>query len=215
MKGITSGTERGRGRPKKGEEHNADALLAAALECFVEQGFDKASLRGIAKAAGVDVALISYRYGSKLGLWSTIVESVAVETVDRIRLVIEAARSLPPNEQKEHVWREIVDQICLRPQFSRLLMSEIVVSPDEERTAMIAEKLARPIFEILHPFLQEGEQAAPARPAIDLGLAIFGSLSMISLVISTQGFFGSFTPAAADEIRLRKELKTIITRLWV
>ncbi|TWS20624.1 TetR/AcrR family transcriptional regulator [Tsukamurella asaccharolytica] len=44
-------------------------ILDAARELFAELGYDRATIRAIAARAGVDVALVSYYYGNKKGLF--------------------------------------------------------------------------------------------------------------------------------------------------
>ncbi|MBB4664220.1 TetR family transcriptional regulator [Conexibacter arvalis] len=46
-----------------------EAILAAAREQFAARGLDGATMRAIAAAAGVDVALVSYYFGSKADLF--------------------------------------------------------------------------------------------------------------------------------------------------
>jgi AcrR family transcriptional regulator len=55
---------RGRGRPKGTTSTRAD-ILEVARRRFLAEGCDGVALRSIAKDAGVDVALISYHFGSK------------------------------------------------------------------------------------------------------------------------------------------------------
>ncbi|WNZ09469.1 TetR family transcriptional regulator [Streptomyces sp. 11x1] len=66
---MTPGTPRRRGRPSRTESADTpaarDRILAAAREEFSERGYDKASIRGIAKAAGVDSALVHHYFGTK------------------------------------------------------------------------------------------------------------------------------------------------------
>ncbi len=61
------GTRRGR-RP--GESGTRSAILTAARKLFAEQGYDSASIRDIASAAGVDPALVHHYYGSKDSLFA-------------------------------------------------------------------------------------------------------------------------------------------------
>lgn len=46
-----------------------DKILAAARSHFAEAGFDNATIRGIAGAAGVDPALVLHYFGSKEGVF--------------------------------------------------------------------------------------------------------------------------------------------------
>lgn len=45
------------GRPK-GDSDARARLIAAAIECFTEQGYQAVSTRSIARTAGVDAAMI-------------------------------------------------------------------------------------------------------------------------------------------------------------
>ena len=58
-----------RGR-RPGQSDSRDRILVTATEAFLSSGYQAASLRSIASTAGVDVALISYFFGSKQGLFA-------------------------------------------------------------------------------------------------------------------------------------------------
>ncbi|MYQ48354.1 TetR family transcriptional regulator [Streptomyces sp. SID4985] len=63
---MSDGTARRRGRPPRTESGDTrDRILAAAREEFSERGYEKTSVRGIAKAAGVDSALVHHYFGTK------------------------------------------------------------------------------------------------------------------------------------------------------
>jgi AcrR family transcriptional regulator len=51
--------------PRQDGVQAREAILAAARNEFAEHGYGGATLRAIASAAGVDVALVSYYFGSK------------------------------------------------------------------------------------------------------------------------------------------------------
>src|SRR5690349_12504531 len=59
---------RGRGRPSGTTTTKAD-ILEAARRRFLADGYDAVTLRAVAADANVDVALISYHFGSKKGLF--------------------------------------------------------------------------------------------------------------------------------------------------
>jgi AcrR family transcriptional regulator len=60
---------RRRGRPSRTETETGpatrDRIIQAARDEFSERGYEKASVRGIAKAAGVDSALVHHYFGTK------------------------------------------------------------------------------------------------------------------------------------------------------
>ncbi len=81
--------QRGRGRPRAGEEIDLDLLLQAALDAFAETGYDGTSVRELSRRLGVSHALLTARFGSKEGLWFAAMEHALA--------------------QAEHTWREVAD----------------------------------------------------------------------------------------------------------
>jgi AcrR family transcriptional regulator len=71
-------TPRRRGRPSRTETAAApatrDRILDAAREEFSERGYEKTSVRGIAKAAGVDSALVHHYFGTKEQVFEAAIE---------------------------------------------------------------------------------------------------------------------------------------------
>ncbi|MFD4789509.1 TetR family transcriptional regulator [Streptomyces sp. NPDC058459] len=63
---MSEPTARRRGRPPRAESGDTrDRILGAARAEFSERGYEKTSVRGIAKAAGVDSALVHHYFGTK------------------------------------------------------------------------------------------------------------------------------------------------------
>lgn len=60
------------------------ALISAATEVFARSGFESVGTRDIAKAAGVNPALIGYHFGSKEGLYVAVFEHMAAALDERI-----------------------------------------------------------------------------------------------------------------------------------
>ncbi|MEU3726380.1 TetR family transcriptional regulator [Streptomyces sp. NPDC031705] len=69
---------RGPGRPRQDEADDGpgtqERIRLAAREVFAERGYDKTSVRGVAKVAGVDPALVHHYFGSKDDLFAAAVE---------------------------------------------------------------------------------------------------------------------------------------------
>ncbi|MEJ8670538.1 MULTISPECIES: TetR family transcriptional regulator [unclassified Streptomyces] len=92
MTGITPGEggvgSRRRGRPPRTESADTrDRILSAAREEFSERGYEKTSVRGIAKAAGVDSALVHHYFGTKEQVFEASVE-VAFAPAFKVRDVV-------------------------------------------------------------------------------------------------------------------------------
>ncbi|MDR2452958.1 MAG: TetR family transcriptional regulator [Bifidobacteriaceae bacterium] len=59
---------------RPGPDTTAQDILKAAREAFATRGYTQTSLRAVAEAAGVDVAMIGYFFGSKQGLFQAAID---------------------------------------------------------------------------------------------------------------------------------------------
>ncbi|MFD3487492.1 TetR family transcriptional regulator [Streptomyces sp. NPDC058665] len=75
---MTGTAPRRRGRPARSDTGTGpgarERILEAARTEFAERGFDKTSVRGIAKAAGVDPALVHHYFGTKEEVFGAAIE---------------------------------------------------------------------------------------------------------------------------------------------
>ncbi|MCW2874782.1 TetR family transcriptional regulator [Actinacidiphila oryziradicis] len=75
--GPAPAPKRSRGRPagvRAGTAETRERILAAARTEFADRGYDKTSMRSIAKAAGVDPALVHHYFGTKEQTFGAAVE---------------------------------------------------------------------------------------------------------------------------------------------
>ena len=76
-----------RGR-RPGQRDTRERIREAARELFLADGYRDVTMRSIAAAAGVDVALVSYYFGSKNGVFSAAM-SLAVSPAELLDAAIE------------------------------------------------------------------------------------------------------------------------------
>jgi AcrR family transcriptional regulator len=171
--GQTSGTGGGasrttphrRARQDRGLE-TRDRLVEAALDVFGRRGFEGASTREIAKAAGANLAAIVYHFGSKDALYLAVAEHV----VASIRARVGPAIALIQSQVDQ------LDPAAARMMVAQLLgtMVDVIVgNPEAERWArfMIREQLdPTAAFEVIYGFMGE----AHALVARMVGIATAG-----------------------------------------
>ncbi|WP_243074303.1 TetR family transcriptional regulator [Microbacterium sp. SS28] len=95
---------RRRGRPRGGETGARERILASAIEEFGEQGYDGATIRGIATRAGVDSALVHHYFGTKADLFAEAVGAPMRPDVD-----VPALLAGPRDELGEHIVRYVLE----------------------------------------------------------------------------------------------------------
>ncbi len=85
---MTSAAQRPRGR-RPGQVDTKAEIKSAALQLFSENGYEKVSLRAIARAAGVDPALIHHYFESKADLFARSVLDLPLETEAIVKQILE------------------------------------------------------------------------------------------------------------------------------
>lgn len=71
------------GRPKSREKR--DAIIAAARELFLKDGYEKTSVDSVASLAGVSKATVYSHFDGKLGLFSAVVQQRSDVSVGRLK----------------------------------------------------------------------------------------------------------------------------------
>lgn len=200
---------RTRGRPRKGTERDEETLLDAALDAFAEHGFDKASLRSIAGAANVDVALIAYRYGSKLELWKAVIEAFSGETIAAL-----ASMQIDPADVSSGRRLEIaIEQLMMvarrKPQFALFIVKELVSTEQSERANLLHQVLTEPMRQFFVPLIETAHREAGDRK-FDANFAFFAALSAMAMLLATRKLIARFASAAGDDDQMHQQLGTVI-----
>ena len=103
---MSDGTERSR-RPgrRPGANETRAAIVAAARDAFAALGYEKATIRGIAREAGVDPALVHHFYGSKEDVFKAAVSDVLAPIATAMEGV---GRGADPHRMSERLARVLV-----------------------------------------------------------------------------------------------------------
>ena len=115
-----------RGR-RPGPTETRDDILDAARDLFSQQGYEKASMRAIARRAKVDPALIVHYFTSKEGL---LTESLALP-LDPARLLEDGLQGVPDDEIGEALARTVLG-LWDRPALRARLLSMLRVGMSHE-----------------------------------------------------------------------------------
>ncbi|MCO5994447.1 TetR/AcrR family transcriptional regulator [Actinoallomurus rhizosphaericola] len=136
---MTTPTRRPGRRP--GPSSSRDDILAAARVLFGERGYDKASIRAIAREAGVDPALVHHFFGSKEELFAAAME-FPVDPAVFLGQVMAGPRS-QIGERMARTFLRIWSDPRLRPQFVGIFRS---AATTEQGAALLREFVTRAIL---------------------------------------------------------------------
>ncbi|MBB37039.1 MAG: hypothetical protein CME88_03490 [Hirschia sp.] len=143
---------RGRGRPLKNEIDTAEAIMASALPIFADKGFDAANLREIAEAAGVNMALVSYNFGSKLDLWKRIVEAIGFRIEETQAALTGTTGSNDSGAALRAAMSAYISLMSARPDVARFMMRDI--DHESERAQWIYEHVTRRLLDQFLPLIE-------------------------------------------------------------
>ena len=114
------------------------AIMDAAEKLFADNGFSGTSVRDIAEAAGVNLAMISYYFGSK----EKLMEAMFRYRGDFMRLKLESIllnSNLTPLQKVDKLIDEYIERIFNKQCFHKVMLREQMV----DNTGPIAEQITQ------------------------------------------------------------------------
>lgn len=197
-------------------------ILEAAENLFAQKGFDGTSVRDIAEEAGVNLAMISYYFGSKEKLF----EAMFAYRAGAYRLQIEnilQKKELGPMERINLLADQYIDKFTRQQCFHRVMVREQMAEKNEFITQQINELKTRNQA-MIRELIAEGQEKGVFRNDIDIPLMMATLTGTISQLVTTQHFYKKVRgleamPDAAfqDHIRevLRPHLKRILKAILI
>jgi AcrR family transcriptional regulator len=152
-------------------------ILITAEELFGEKGFDGTSVRDIAQSAGVNLAMISYYFGSKEKLLEALVEFRA-GYVYGILEELNMDQSLSPWDKIDRLVDFYVDRILNNLRFHNIMYQEsTAVRSDEIKDKIIAIKMRN--LDAITRIIVDGQQKKLFRQ-VDIPMTVGTIMGTIS-----------------------------------
>ena len=126
---------------RPGVSGTREAILDAARRAFAEQGYQRATIRGVAELAGVDAALVHHYFGTKQGLFAAAMQ-FPVNPLERLSAVLANDPELVGQRLVEtflSIWDHAADQ-------SPLLALVRSAVGDERAAAMLREFITEEVL---------------------------------------------------------------------
>ena len=98
-------------------------IMEAAEELFAEQGFAGTSVRDIAEKAGVNLAMISYYFGSKEKLMEAMFDYRGQYMQLQLQSLLQT-KELSPMQKFEKLIDEYIDRITKKQCFHKIMVRE-------------------------------------------------------------------------------------------
>lgn len=102
-------------------------ILDAATRVFFSAGYERATIRAVASAAGVDAGLVMHYFGSKQELFRRVIDAAPVPEV-----------SGAPGQVAEQLLASLADRLANEPVASLTLMRSMLTNPEAAGAASAA-----------------------------------------------------------------------------
>jgi AcrR family transcriptional regulator len=151
-------------------------ILIVAEELFAEKGFDGTSVRDIAQQAGVNLAMISYYFGSKEKLLESLVEFRAGYAYGILE-ELNKDQSLSPWDKIDRLVDFYVDRILNNLRFHNIMYQESSTRSEDIKNKTVAIKMRN--LEQITKIITDGQQKKLFRQ-VDIPMTVGTIMGTIS-----------------------------------
>lgn len=138
-------------------------IIAIAETLFAEKGFDGTSIRDIAKAADINIAMISYYFGSK----EKLLEAVVFHRINAMRLMLANLfeENISPIEKMEKLIRFYIHRIYDNRTIYQILHVEIISQKRDIDYDLFID-IKKQNLDVIEKIIKEGQELKVFRPNI-------------------------------------------------
>ncbi len=193
------------------------AIIDIAEKLFAVKGFEGTSVRDIAQEAGINVAMISYYFGSK----EKLMEAVFEQRTSRIRLKIETLlldKNTPTIEKVNMLIDDYVEKFITQQEFHKIMMREQLMNKDTMLANMIMELKKRNLV-FIKKLIQEGQASGDFKRNIDVPLMMMTMVGTMSQMVASHRFYKEVNnlkdmPEPEYQKHIKKKLSTHLKHLF-
>lgn len=151
-------------------------ILHVAEQLFAEEGYDGTSVREIAKIANINVAMISYYFGSK----EKLLEAIVIHRIGSMGLKLEnlIQENIAPIEKINKIIEYYIHQVNCNRHIHQILHNEISNKKRKINIEAFTE-LKKNNFKLVESIVKQGQELGHFQPNINVALLspiIIGSL---------------------------------------
>ncbi len=191
-------------------------ILEVAERLFAGHGYEGTSVRDIAQEAGVNVAMISYYFGSK----EKLLHAVFANRIESGRLMMEhllADTAMGPLEKIDAMVESMVERMLQHSNFHRVMIrAQLTGDHDQLTKLMLDTKLKN--LEIVSKIIAEGQKKKVFTKGVDVPLLLMTVIGSVYQAAAGSAYYKMATAKEAlpdEEAQglLKQNLKQHLKRL--
>ena len=165
-------------------------IIDIAERLFAERGFDGTSVRDIADEAGINVAMISYYFGSKEKLMEALFELRVGNVIIRVESLIKD-ESLTPIEKVNMLIDEHIDRVLQKQCFHKVMMG-VLVTNKNPAILKAANNVKIRNAEVIAELIKDGQKKGVFKKKVDVILMINTMVGTVSQCMMSQQYYREF-----------------------
>ena len=192
-------------------------IIITAERLFAERGFDGTSVRDIAHEAGVNIAMISYYFGSKEKLMEALLEWRVGEIKIKVESLIKDNR-YTPLEKVNMLIDEHIDRAMQKQSFHKIMVS-VQVTNKNPSILKAANKVKVRNAKVIAELIKDGQKKGVFKKNIDLILMLNTLVGTVNQNMMSLDYYREFNGQMdmTDEsfqIVIKKRLSIHIKKLF-
>jgi AcrR family transcriptional regulator len=179
-------------------------ILAVAEQLFAENGFDGTSVRDIAQLANVNLAMISYYFGSKEKLLEALIEDRAGYTIGILEELAKN-QTLSPWDKIDRLVEFYIEKIMNNYRFHCIMSQQYHQTRSTEIKELIINIKSRNLEEI-KKVIAEGQKKKLFRK-VDMELTMASVFGTLTQVVNSRPLYSRLMKLdETDEVAYRKKM---------
>jgi AcrR family transcriptional regulator len=184
-------------------------IMEAAEELFAEKGFDGTSVRDISENANVNLAMISYYFGSKEKLLEALFTYRSESSVMKVESMLQD-KSSDPFQKVFHLIDYYIDKIQNQTCFHKI-MSREQVHNRHNAVAELIHQFKKKNQDLVKKLIQEGQKAGEFKKNIDIPVMMATLIGTVNHMVTTQHYYkeiNNLQSLSDDEVKklIKKKL---------
>ena len=165
-------------------------IIKTAERLFSTTGFDGTSVRDIADEAGVNIAMISYYFGSK----EKLMEALFQQRSNDINLQVENLLQndgIAPLQKMESLVDTYIERVMQKQPFFKIMMCEQVINKNPVIIHLIHD-LKKRNTEAISKLIQDGQKKGAFKKNIDVLLLMNSLIGSITQMMLTKDYYREY-----------------------
>ena len=180
-------------------------ILESAEKLFAVKGFEASTVRDIADEAGVNLAMISYYFGSKDKMMESLFQERMINTKLKVQQLL-SNEHISPFGKVEIMLDEYIKKVIENQDFYRILLCEQVMKKNAEIIKMM-RALKMEYAAMFTNLVKEGQKKKVFKKNVDVVLALNTMTGTVTQIIINKDHYVEFNDLGKLQ---EEELKTVL-----